>query len=1171
MIEMTDGTRPVNPDVYLDRPSAARPAPAAPPPGQAATNVALGNAQRAGSKVINLEAAQASGQDVTAAQTNSALQSYEQAQAKLLAAFEHELNASRAAAEPTSPATIFAGHTNSPEVAAVMALQKADASKSTDGKLNALLGALPKGVNPATAEFLMSDPAAQKIIGDYAKEAAGQIANTYKLYGARAAADQLQQIVAKNGSGAAGPQLAASIISQSMPTIKSMVGQLPLTKIVALSGPESRFGITQVEPDPAGQQDIVSDLAQVVEVAAAGSNPAASTYDTPQIQGAVTAVAQAMATAPAKDKLGSNLQAAAGRGYVTLGLATALQLRQSNQGAAANAMLGHVTAGIKEFQTYVNNTVTAVATSAAPLAAQGQYSQVLTNSEFTGGVSGLSNGVPASAKGPKVDQIAGVKKTVQQALGKVVQVGYNLVGVDQAVSFYQGTSLGSMPGYSSVTTARGNLMGGANSMAAELASPAAQDRVVGAILRAALPAKLQNGGTGAQHYSVTAQFVGDFTEFLAENYWTKGVTGGQSPGSLVLGDQILPAERVGHSPFALAWAGGGGAQLGLGAYVEQNVTLGGPLATQRKMLTLLIVGGFGGLHTGQAVAAGFRWAASQAGGGKVTPDTLIDKMSRLTVEPTVGLIRGLTVLMGLSTIADGAGVIYDGTGAQPFFNGASRGTDLGGHAVNLAADITLLRLQLRSWAQQSLGKTVLSDSTLSEQFSSQMSDAMLESLGVKVKTTASTAMRQAADQLFDTDPAFRKQAIDFLVGQLSPGGSESVSRAPKAVQAAVSLLQKYVGKLGGDGSTGLQRAWQRVGGVIERYFGKLSGASDESPDVAATLKALGGEFSKYLGNLTATQQRSLAAQWALDSNTSVDGASRFAKFFSSSKALDAFDKIPLPDILKSLLAKNGPSAGEDLPPGLAEALEQAMLPGGAAEGGADVAGEAALDWNPIGWVANTLYLGTTIANAAVSQVSTRDKFQAYEYAFLRGAGMEAPQAHAMASHNLWSGNDASSGLVQAYADLGGNPNDFIKYVDSMSVGELNKVLAGLSPLKEGTSLPKTAAQDYWSLPTNPNDAQQRQYAPGVTFNSSANRWEDKALGVYYSDGKWVKNGQSAVDGDYYDPTTEALVYPSPPPTGVASRFAGPAEFITQQAPQSMDGLRSWFVANNVPLPPTVGG
>jgi hypothetical protein len=852
---------------------------------------------------------------------------------------------------------------------------------------------------------------------------------------------------------------------------------------------------------------------------------------------------------------------------------------------AANAMLGDVTAGIKDFQTYVNNTVTAVATSAAPLAAQGQYSQVLTNSEFTGGVSGLSNGVPASAKGPKVQPIAGVKKTIQQALNKVGQVGYNLVGVDQAVTFYQHTSLGKMSGYAGVDTARGNLMGGANSVAAELSSPAAKDRVVGALLRQYLPANLQHGGTGAQHYSVTAQFVGDFTEFLAENYWTKGATGAESPGSLVLsgtdGDQILPAERVGHSPFALAWLGGGAAQAGLTNYVAQDVTLGGPLSDERKMVTLLIVGGFAALHTYQAGAAAARWGASLLGGGKVTPDTILDNATRLTVEPTLGLIKGLTVLMGLSTIADGAGVIYDATGAQPFFNGESKDADLTGHSLNLAADITLLRLQLRGWAQQALGKAVLSDDALSGQFTTQLSDAMLESLGVNVTIPVNPALtpkqalalrnslRQAADQLFDTDPQFRQKAIDTLVSELSPGGSESQG-LPKAVQAAVRWLQSYVGKFGGDGSTALQRVWQRVGGTIERYLGKVSG--DESPDVAGALQTLKGQLGQYIGKLSVTRQQSLAAQWAIDSDAGVDGASGLTRFLASSKYfLDALETNPLTKYIQSLLGKSGPAEADDLPPGLAEVLEQAVLPDSAGDVVAATTTEVAVDWNPIGWAVNAIYLGTTVTNAVVSQFSTRDKFEAYEYAFLRGAGVDAPQAGAMSSHSLWSGNDASSGLVQAYVDLGGNPNDFVQYVNSMKIGTLDQVLAGLGPLEPGTTLPQTSGQDYWSLPADPNDAAQRKYSPGLTSNTSAHRWEDQGLSVYYSNGKWVKMGQSPATGDYYDPATEQLVYPNPPQSGPASRYAGPPDFLTPEAPQSVDGLRTWFVSNNMPLPSTGSG
>jgi hypothetical protein len=1192
MIEMLDGERPVNPAVYLDRPSATRPAPLQPLPGQAATNVALTHSVQAGSKVIDLEKNQASGDNITDGQINSALQTYEHAQAQLLAAYTHELSAASAAGEPATAAEVFGKQASTPEVQAVLALQKADASKSTDGKLKALLGAMPKGANPATVDFIMSDPAAQKIFSDYAKEAAEQIANTYNTEGARPAADQLQQIVAANGGGAEGSQLAALIINQSLPTIRSIVAQLPLTKVVMTPGPESRFIPTEVVPDPQGQQDVVSDLAQVVEIAAAGNNPATSTYDTPQIQAAVTGVAQVMATQP-NDNFGVNLQGAAGQGYATLGLATALQISRLTPGelaagssqrtltpaqfaswrkSAANATLGNVTAGIKAFQSYVNTTVTGVATSAAPLAAQGQYSQVLTNSQFTGGVNALSNGLPASPTEPKVTPIAGVKATIQTALQQVVQVGYNLVGVDQAVTFYQGTSLGSLSGYSGVTTARGNLMGGTNSMAAELASPAARDRVTGAILRAALPAKLQYGGAGAQHYSVTAQFVGDFTEFLAENYLTKGAKGEPPPSSLVQqgasGDQILPPERIGHSPFAIAWAGGGIAQLGLTGYVADNVTMGGPFATERKAVTLLIVGGFGALHTYQAGAATIRWLSTLSNGGKAPSDTFLNTATNLTVEPTLGLIKSLTVLMGLSTIADGAGVIYDSTGAQTFFNGESKDADLVGHSANLAADVVLLRLQIRSWAQQAVGKAILGDSALSAQFTSAMGDAMLASLGIKTTTEVSPAMRAAANKLLATDPAYRQKAIATLESALNSSGGESSSRLPGPLQSALRTLQTYIGNKGADGTTGFQRAWQRAGSLLQRFFGNPAGG-DAAPDIQAALQAVKGGFADDIAGLTATRAQQLAATWALDSGNASPG---LAKFLSNSRIiLNTIEKIPLPGFLQSLLGKGSPSS-EDLPPGLAQALAQDVVPGGAAEGGADVAGEAALDWNPIGWGVNLIYLGTTVTNAVVSQFSTRDKFEAYEYTFLRGAGMDAPQAHAMASHSLWTGADASSGLVQAYVDLKGNSNDFIQYVNSMSVGKLNAVLSGLSPLKpSSTTMPQTSAQDYWSLPADPNDAQQRKYSPGLTYNSSANRWEDKSLGVYYSEGKWVKMGQSPATGDYYDPSTESLVYPNPPPSGPASRFAGPPDFVTPESPQSVDGLRTWFVANNVPLPSTGNG
>jgi hypothetical protein len=287
----------------------------------------------------------------------------------------------------------------------------------------------------------------------------------------------------------------------------------------------------------------------------------------------------------------------------------------------------------------------------------------------------------------------------------------------------------------------------------------------------------------------------------------------------------------------------------------------------------------------------------------------------------------------------------------------------------------------------------------------------------------------------------------------------------------------------------------------------------------------------------------------------------------TSKMLDLIEKVPIPEFLKSALAKGGAPQIEDYSaPGLADALANSLAPEGAEGLAAEAGADAAIDWNPIGWAVNIIYLGTTVTNAVISQFSTRDKFQTYEYTFLRGAGMNDAQAHAMAAHSLWTGHDASSGLVQAYIDMGGDPSQFINYVNNMTPDTLNKVLSALSPLSLGTKLPPSAANDYWNLPANPDAAGQRRFSQGLSYDTAARRWEDKALGVYFSNGEWVKMGQSLPDGDYYDPGSQSLIHPNPqPPTEI--RFWGPPQDVTGEAPQSLDGLRTWFVSNNVPLPP----
>ena len=165
----------------------------------------------------------------------------------------------------------------------------------------------------------------------------------------------------------------------------------------------------------------------------------------------------------------------------------------------------------------------------------------------------------------------------------------------------------------------------------------------------------------------------------------------------------------------------------------------------------------------------------------------------------------------------------------------------------------------------------------------------------------------------------------------------------------------------------------------------------------------------------------------------------------------------------------------------------------------------------IGWIVNGIYLTTTVGTTLFNQWEKMKQSDQAQYAFLRGAGFDDAHAHALSQHGFWEDSSASTGLATAYTDLGGNPNDFVKYVNSMPVPTLDTTLAALSATPDG-SLPAKAQGDYWTLPVNPADATQRQFNPDLTYNSNTHTWIDAALGVSFENGVWVKKGATLTNG-----------------------------------------------------------
>src|SRR5581483_3822809 len=611
------------------------------------------------------------------------------------------------------------------------------------------------------------------------------------------------------------------------------------------------------------------------------------------------------------------------------------------------------------------------------LAAQSIYSKDLSPAQFNAGVSAMVNGLPASSHGPAVAPVKGLKSTIDQGLNTITALGLRVATTDDAVTFYGNTALGKTSGWGGVQQSSDSLISDPNAIAAQMASPAARTLAIAQAWRQTF-----NASSGTQYYSIGAQTTGDLVEFLAESYWAKSAE--TTPGSLVLqndaGDtMVLDAARVGHSPFALAWASGAAFQGYLTDWLINNSHPGGPASLIRKSLTIMIVGGFAAMHGGQAGAALARWLSTLRN-GSVALDSTLDKVTRLTVEPTVELIQGLTVLMGLASVSDAAGLTYDLTGLQPFDSTTQKYVNSAAAGANLFSDLTLFQLQLKGWAQQQLGKAILTDAATSKTFQQSFTYAMYEALGQPQLVPEGSAPSKL---LVDTARSFLQKLAN------TPAGKQDVAAK---ILAFKQLVQEQAAAAKAPPAARASM-FGRVWNFIKSLFSRGKPAAD-MPTVAEAaadpldtfLSDAGLDYSGTVGKLSVTSQRSLATQWALEDDATVaKSLSGTLAKLSQNGYLDWLGGLGTK--LSSAFGKGGSSAvsSEDLATLLSgEALDTSTEEGASAATDAIITAlgtSAAGDAIPvIGWVVNGIYLTTTVGTTLFNQWEKMKQSDQAQYA-----------------------------------------------------------------------------------------------------------------------------------------------------------------------------------------------
>ncbi|UTV41920.1 LysM peptidoglycan-binding domain-containing protein (plasmid) [Ensifer adhaerens] len=567
----------------------------------------------------------------------------------------------------------------------------------------------PKSLDPTVRSVVMSDPGVKKVIDAYVANAKTHVDQTYKENGTLAAATKLRDVVDPKQNSAVTPEISARIINESLPGT--------ITDIVKDIGPggnprwsnDVRMGATQTDVNR-----VAEDLSAAVDFAAAGSDPIDSRWNSKSVEAAIKGVGRLVATNPNASLQIMGFREAVSNGHVTLALESIAQTKNlersdlppgedfdtfiRNKSSSIDRMLDAVEHGIEGFQKNTKSELEGAQKNLAPfLVPTDRYGSAMTEQQLKAGIAALGKDNPKIVEAVSADR------------QKLDDLGYRLVRSSEAVQFYR-KDLGSLEGYKEVDGARVDLMNQQETASALFLSDSATRRVAAQAARKKLGDDWQTAGAPLpQKYGIGAQFLGDFTEFLAETYVVKGVAGGENmPG--------VQASRVAHLPaFAgpAIWGAGGGLQAALTVYLYDNVKFDQD-QQWRKPILLGLVGGFAAFHLAEAGMAMARLRphmfdqfpklrdgfADRAPWIYVEPGSKRDMATRAVVEATKPLIATLAGLMSVAVVWDASGVWY---------NAGKDDVKAWTHGANLASDTILLRLQVRELAKKILESPALRD------------------------------------------------------------------------------------------------------------------------------------------------------------------------------------------------------------------------------------------------------------------------------------------------------------------------------------------------------------------------------------------------------------------------------------------------------------------------------
>jgi hypothetical protein len=231
-----------------------------------------------------------------------------------------------------------------------------------------------------------------------------------------------------------------------------------------------------------------------------------------------------------------------------------------------------------------------------------------------------------------------------------------------------------------------------------------------------------------------------------------------------------------------------------------------------------------------------------------------------------------------------------------------------------------------------------------------------------------------------------------------------------------------------------------------------------------------------------------------------------------------------------------------------------------------------MEAGPAGWLANIAWTATDLINWIGNEQKVHKQLEAVDRDFLTAANMSADAADTLsdrdllkANFNRWlSGESLAEGLLDAYGAAGGDPDNFVNWVnDLQKSGQLERVRQASEYDTDKRAPANNEA--FLALPEDPTKVD-LAYSH-VAYNDGRKRFEDPMTQTYYRGGRWVydKDIQAAPGATRANDPNQGHYFVDYDPKSREIHCL--ADIDIRLSARGGQGLKNWLQAHGIAPPP----